>query len=90
MHPQTKEYLARKEAEGKTTKGALRSLKRHLARHFYRLLAEPPADRQQPVESQLAATNGKPPEIPVRRGPHPDTIRVQSGPDTMPCLSTAT
>ena len=35
--PATKEYLARKEAEGKTTKGALRSLKRHLARHFYQL-----------------------------------------------------
>ena len=35
--PATKEYLARKEAEGKTKKGALRSLKRHLARRFYRL-----------------------------------------------------
>ncbi|MCL2420028.1 MAG: hypothetical protein FWD04_12120, partial [Conexibacteraceae bacterium] len=45
--PATKEYLARKAAEGKTTKGALRSLKRHLARRFYRLLAEPPADQLQ-------------------------------------------
>ena len=45
--PATKRYLARKEAEGKTTKGALRSLKRHLARRFYRLLAEPPANEQQ-------------------------------------------
>jgi transposase len=87
--PQTKEYLARKEAEGKTTKGALRSLKRHLARHFYRLLAEPPANRQQLVESQLAATNGKPPGIPVRREPHPDTIRLEGGPHIMPCLSMA-
>jgi transposase len=43
----TKEYLARKEAEGKTKKGALRSLKRHLARRFYHLLAEPPADQRQ-------------------------------------------
>ena len=51
--PATKEYLARKEAEGKTTKGALRSLKRHLARRFYHLLAEPPADQPQ-------AANGKP------------------------------
>jgi transposase len=42
--PATKKYLARKEAEGKTTKGALRSLKRHLARRFHRLLAEPAAD----------------------------------------------
>ena len=39
--PATKEYLARKAAEGKTTKGALRSLKRHLARRFHHLLAEP-------------------------------------------------
>ena len=50
--PATKEYLARKEAEGKTTKGALRCLKRHLARRFYHLLAEPPADQQ-------PATNGQ-------------------------------
>jgi transposase len=45
--PATKEYLARKEAEGKTKKGAVRSLKRHLARSFYHLLAEAPADQQQ-------------------------------------------
>ena len=51
--PATKEYLARKEAEGKTTKGALRSLKRHLARRFYRLLADTPADQEQ-------APNGEP------------------------------
>jgi transposase len=40
--PATQEYLARKEAEGKTKKGALRALKRHLARRFHHLLAEPP------------------------------------------------
>src|SRR5437016_627569 len=45
--PATKEYLARKQAEGKTSKGALRCLKRHLARRFHRLLAQPPADQQQ-------------------------------------------
>ncbi|MGZ6590155.1 MAG: transposase, partial [Solirubrobacteraceae bacterium] len=50
--PATKEYLARKQAEGKTTKGALRCLKRHLARRFYHLLAQPPADQPQ-------AANGK-------------------------------
>ena len=32
--PATQEYLARKRSEGKTTNGALRSLKRHLARHL--------------------------------------------------------
>jgi transposase len=43
--PETRAYLARKEAEGKTKKGALRCLKRHLARRFHRLLspsAQPP------------------------------------------------
>jgi transposase len=40
--PATKAYLARKEAEGKTKKGALRCLKRHLARHFHQLLSLPP------------------------------------------------
>ena len=39
--PATKQYLARKLAEGKTTKGALRCLKRHLARRFHHLLAQP-------------------------------------------------
>jgi hypothetical protein len=42
--PATKEYLARKQAEGKTKKGALRCLKRYLARRFWRLLAEPPLE----------------------------------------------
>ena len=50
--PATKEYLARKEAEGKTSKGALRCLKRHLARRLHQLLAQPAAAQQQ-------ATNGK-------------------------------
>jgi transposase len=42
--PQTKAYLARKESEGKTKKGALRCLKRHLARRFHYLLSIPAAD----------------------------------------------
>jgi len=50
--PATKEYLDRKEAEGKTPKGALRALKRHLARHFHRLLAEPAADQQRAAVDQ--------------------------------------
>ena len=92
--PETQEYLTRKEAEGKTTKGALRSLKRHLARRFYRLLSEPPADQQHAGEPQQiiapepAVTNGKPPEVPKRREPHPDPIRIQGGPHISPCLST--
>jgi transposase len=54
--PATKRYLARKEAEGKTTKGALRSLKRHLARRFYHLLAEPLANEQQSPQTAQIAT----------------------------------
>ena len=42
--PATREYLARKRAEGKTKKGALRCLKRYLARRFWRLLTEPPLE----------------------------------------------
>jgi transposase len=44
--PHTKAYLARKEAEGKTRKGALRCLKRHLARRFHYLLSLPPETAQ--------------------------------------------
>jgi transposase len=39
--PATRAYLARKEAEGKTKKGALRCLKRHLARRFHHFLSLP-------------------------------------------------
>jgi len=36
--PTTKDYIARRVAEGKTTRDAVRLLKRYLARHLYRLL----------------------------------------------------
>ena len=81
--PATKEYLARKEAEGKTSKGALRSLKRHLARRFHKLLAEPPS------EPQLAGSERKLPEIPPRpapRQPVDPTITGQA-PFPMVCIS---
>ena len=38
--PETRAYLQRKMAEGKTRKEALRCLKRHLARRFHRLLTD--------------------------------------------------
>src|SRR5829696_3705920 len=42
-HPETKAYLDRKRAEGKSTKEAIRCLKRHLARRIWHLLqAAPP------------------------------------------------
>jgi len=36
--PATKDYIARRVSEGKTTRDAVRLLKRYLARHLYRLL----------------------------------------------------
>ncbi len=41
--PDSAAYLARKQAEGKTRKEALRCLKRHLTRRVWRLLRTPPA-----------------------------------------------
>ena len=74
-----------KAAERKTTKGALRSLKRHLARRFYSLLAEPPADEQQ-------AANGNPiaePElaaIPERPRPQRVIEQITTAPSPMVCV----
>jgi transposase len=84
--PATKEYLARKEAEGKTTKGALRCLKRYLARRFHHLLAEPPADQPQ-------AATGKPitePDlatIPERPRPQRAIEQLSTAPTPMVCIS---
>ena len=41
-HPETKAYIARKRAEGKTSTEAIRCLKRHLTRRIWHLL-QPPA-----------------------------------------------
>jgi transposase len=40
-HPETQDYLARRKAEGKTTREAIRCLKRHLARRIWHLLQAP-------------------------------------------------
>ena len=40
-HPETRAYLDRKRSEGKTTKDAIRCLKRHLARRIWHLLVDP-------------------------------------------------
>jgi transposase len=40
--PATKDYIERRVAEGKTTRDAVRLLKRYLARHLYRLLQQEP------------------------------------------------
>jgi transposase len=49
-HPETKAYIERKRAEGKTNREALRCLKRHLTRRIWRLL-QPPDPTSAPVLS---------------------------------------
>ncbi|HEY3576652.1 MAG TPA: transposase, partial [Gaiellaceae bacterium] len=41
--PATRDYIAKKIAEGKSRRDATRLLKRYLARHLYRLLEQQPA-----------------------------------------------
>jgi transposase len=90
--PATQQYLARKQAEGKTNKGALRSLKRHLARRFHRLLSQPPADHHQATNGQPTGqppptgTPDKPPQIP----PPPPRRREVQPIDTAPVLMICT
>src|SRR6187200_2817233 len=60
LDPDTAAYLARKQAEGKTRREALRCLKRHLARRVWRLLEtpSPTAARdlsERPTKTSLAA-----------------------------------
>jgi transposase len=45
-HPQTRDYIERRRREGKSTREAIRCLKRYLARRIWHLLqAAPPRDR---------------------------------------------
>ena len=84
--PATKTYLARKEAEGKTKKGALRCLKRHLARRFHQILSLPtepiPDKSQQDGRCHVA-------EIPRHPQPHDsiDTTITGTAPTPMSCAS---
>lgn len=84
--PATKQYLARKEAEGKTKKGALRCLKRHLARRFYRLLAEPPADQQQTAEPE-SIPERELPAIPECPRPQREAQQISTAPSPMVYIS---
>jgi transposase len=77
VDPDTKAFLERKLAEGKTKKGALRCLKRHLARRFHHLLSLP---AQTPERAQLDPI----PEHPRR--PHNVDTNIQ-GTTPMRCLT---
>ena len=87
--PATREYLARKEAEGKTRKGALRCFKRHLARRFWRLLTEPPLERAQATQPVLTANSVEPEPItiPERPAPRREVDRTITGPIPMICIT---
>lgn len=76
--PATRQYLARKQAEGKTTKGAPRCLKRHLARRFHRLLSLPANNPHHDHESVGHA----PPETPQLESAH----IAGAAPTLMPCI----
>jgi transposase len=52
IDPQTRAYLERKRAEGKSNREAIRCLKRHLARHVHRLLSMPPANHDRGTRIQ--------------------------------------
>jgi transposase len=53
VHPPARDYLARKQAEGKSRIEAIRCLKRHLARRVWRLLIDSEIDRSvKPVDPQ--------------------------------------
>jgi transposase len=81
-HPPTKAYLARKQAEGKTKKAALRCLKRHLARRFHHLLCLP-TDTAPPATGTIDP-------CPRHHPPQPsaaDTSIPGTAPTPMTCLS---
>jgi len=48
VHPPAREFLARKQAEGRTRMDALRSLKRHLARTVWKTMTTPQTPNHQP------------------------------------------
>jgi transposase len=77
VDPETKAFLERKLAEGKTKKGALRCLKRHLARRFHHLLSLPAHTAERPQHEPIPEHPGQ------RRNVDPD---IQGAPP-MRCLT---
>jgi transposase len=79
VDPETRAFLERKLAEGKTKKGALRCLKRHLARRFHHLLALPAQTTKHPQDDTI-------PERPNRNRNVDPNIKG-TAPTPMPCLT---
>jgi hypothetical protein len=80
--PATKEYLARKEREGKTKKGALRCLKRYLARRFHHILSLPAL----PPQGDCGGLREIPPPD-SRRAERSNVEPITAAPCPMPCLA---
>jgi len=55
-HPETRDYIARKQAEGKTTRDAIRCLKRHLTRRIWQLLQPPTPTRANTLTPSMSLT----------------------------------
>jgi transposase len=53
-HPDTRDYIARRQAEGKSTREAIRCLKRYLARDVWRLLQPPHPDKGTPPSPSIS------------------------------------
>jgi transposase len=53
-HPETQDYLTRKKSEGKTTREAIRCLKRHLARRIWHLLQTTSPDQNQTITPSIS------------------------------------
>lgn len=75
LDPETRAYLQRKEAEGKSRIEAMRCLKRHLARHCYRLLSTRTDERRYEAAGRYVAIRvaasqpgGSPASGPRRQG----------------------
>jgi transposase len=58
LHQPARDYLARKQAEGRTRREALRALKRHLARVIWRLLRAPA--EQKNITTSMTNTHNQP------------------------------
>jgi len=55
-HPETRDYIARKTSEGKTTRDAIRCLKRHLTRRIWQLLQPPNPTQPKTLTSPMSLT----------------------------------
>jgi transposase len=57
-HPETQDYIARRRSEGKTTKDAIRCLKRHLTRRIWHLLQQAAPIPDQTLKPSISRHRG--------------------------------